>query len=91
MHSAPEGEQSSRPIPDLQEREALKGISLTASIAQALSHRGTPALTAPAAAELGTLALNGAYERWSDADNTDEYSDLARQILSEVQAAISAV
>lgn len=77
--------------PDLREREALKGISLTASIARALRGRGIPALTARTAAELASLALKVAYERWSDMDNTDEYGDLARQALSEVQAAASAL
>lgn len=75
---------------DLQEREALKGISLTASIARDLARRGTPVLTARVAAELSALALTIAYEQWSEADNTDEFSDLARQILSEVQAAAPA-
>ncbi|MER6691808.1 TetR/AcrR family transcriptional regulator [Streptomyces minutiscleroticus] len=74
--------------PDLQEREALKGISLTASVARALAARGTPTLSARVAAELSTLALKVTYERWSDMDNTDEYGDLARRILSEVQAAV---
>ncbi|WP_328495433.1 TetR/AcrR family transcriptional regulator [Streptomyces sp. NBC_00414] len=77
--------------PDLQEREALKGISLTASIARALVRRGVPVLTARVAAELFALALKVTYERWSEVDNTDEYGDLARQTLSEVQAAVPAV
>ncbi|MDF2261003.1 TetR/AcrR family transcriptional regulator [Streptantibioticus ferralitis] len=77
--------------PDLQEREALKGISLTASVAQAIARRGIPVLTARVTAELSTLALKVTYERWSDVDNTDEYRDIARQTLSEVQAAVSAV
>ncbi|MFD5445765.1 TetR/AcrR family transcriptional regulator [Streptomyces tendae] len=77
--------------PDLREREALKGVSLTESIAQALARRGVPDLTARVAAELGALALKVAYERWSEADSTQEFSDLARQALSDVRAGISAV
>jgi hypothetical protein len=77
--------------PDLQEREALKGMSLTASIARAIARRGLPDLVTGVAAELGTLALKMAYERWSDLDNTDDFSDIARQTLSEVQAAVLAV
>jgi AcrR family transcriptional regulator len=76
---------------DLQEREALKGISLTASIARAIAHRGVPGLVARVAAELGALALKMAYEQWSDPGNTEEFSDIARQTLSEVQAAVLAV
>lgn len=74
--------------PDLQEREALKGMNLTASITRAIAHRGAPALMARVTAELATLALKIAYERWSDLDNTDEFSAVARQALGEVQAAV---
>src|SRR5215475_2601825 len=42
--------------PELQEREALKGLGLTASMAGALERRGVPGLTSPVAAELGALA-----------------------------------
>jgi AcrR family transcriptional regulator len=72
---------------DLQEREALKGVSLTASVARALADRGLPDLVARVAAELGALALTLAYKRWSDADGTEEFSAIARQVLGEVQAA----
>jgi AcrR family transcriptional regulator len=77
--------------PDLQEREALKGISLTASIARAIAHRGVPGLVARVTAELGALAMKMTYERWSDPGNTDEFGDIARHALSEVQAAVLAV
>ena len=73
--------------PELQEREALKGLALTASVTGALSRRGVPGLAARVAAELGALAGKIAYERWSDTANDDDYSELARQALTEVQAA----
>ena len=44
--------------PELQEREALKGLGLTASMADALSRRGVPGLTACVAADLGALAMS---------------------------------
>ncbi|MGW7003822.1 helix-turn-helix domain-containing protein [Streptomyces sp. NPDC054933] len=75
--------------PDLQEREALKAMSLTASITGAIARRGVPGLVAGVTAQLGALALKMAYERWSDLGNTDEFSDIARQTLREVQAAVS--
>jgi AcrR family transcriptional regulator len=77
--------------PDLQEREALKGMSLTASIARAMARRGLPDLVARVTAELGALGLKITYERWSDVGNTDEFSAIARQALSEVQAAVLSV
>jgi AcrR family transcriptional regulator len=72
--------------PELQEREALKGLGLIAATAGALSRRGVPDLTSRVAAELGALAWTIAYERWIDTSNDDNFSDLARRALGEVQA-----
>jgi AcrR family transcriptional regulator len=73
--------------PELQEREALKGLGLTASMIDALKRRGVPDLTASVAAQLGALTLKIAYERWSDAANGDEFNEVARRTLTELQAA----
>lgn len=73
--------------PELREREALKGLGLTASMAGALERRGVPDLTACVAAELGALAWKIAYERWTDTANGEEFSALARRTLGELQAA----
>ena len=73
--------------PELQEREALKGLGLTASVAGALSRRGVPDLASRVAAELGALAWTIAYETWIDTSNGDDFSELARRALGEVQAA----
>ena len=73
--------------PELQEREALKGLGLTASMTSALSRRGVPGLTARVAAELGALAWKIAYEHWSDTASGDDFSELARRALGELQAA----
>ena len=73
--------------PELQEREALKGLGLTASMIEALGRRGVPDLSACVAAELGALALKIAYERWSDTVNGGDFSEVARRALGEVQAA----
>jgi AcrR family transcriptional regulator len=73
--------------PELQEREALKGLLLTASMTDALKRRGVPDLTSYVAAELGALAGKIAYERWSDMANGDDFSEVARRTLGEVQAA----
>ena len=75
--------------PELQEREALKGLGLTAAMTGALRSRGVPDLPARVAAELGALALKIAYERWSD-PASGEFGEIARRTLSEVQA-VSAV
>jgi AcrR family transcriptional regulator len=73
--------------PELQEREALKGLALTASMTAALNQHGVPDLTARVAAELGALAWKIAYERWSDPANGDDFSEAARRALGELLAA----
>jgi len=73
--------------PELREREALKGLALTAAMADALKRRGVPDLTACVAAELGALAMKLAHERWSDGG---EFGESARQALGEVLAAVPA-
>jgi AcrR family transcriptional regulator len=73
--------------PELQEREALKGLGLTASMTEALTQRGVPDMTACVAAQLGALALKIAYDRWIDATNDETFSAIARQTLNELHAA----
>lgn len=73
--------------PELREREALKGLGLTAAMVEALKRRGVPDLTSRVAAELGTLGFALAFERWSDTGHDDEFSDVVRRALSEVREA----
>ncbi|WP_344265835.1 TetR/AcrR family transcriptional regulator [Actinomadura napierensis] len=72
---------------ELQEREALKGLALTAAMAGALKRRGVPDLTSRVAAQLGALAMKIAFERWSDTANDDDFGELARRTLRDLQAA----
>ncbi|NVI86443.1 TetR/AcrR family transcriptional regulator [Actinomadura sp. BRA 177] len=74
--------------PELREREALKGLGLTAAMAEALKRRGVPALTSTVAAEMGALAADIAYARWSDPANADDFGETVRQALDEVQTAL---
>ncbi|MFI6436280.1 TetR/AcrR family transcriptional regulator [Streptomyces sp. NPDC050759] len=71
--------------PELQEREALKNLALIASMTDALKERGIPDLTARVAAELGALAAAIAFERWSQTTAGDDFSEIARQALADVQ------
>jgi AcrR family transcriptional regulator len=75
--------------PELREREALKGLALTAAMTDALRERGIPELTACVAAELGALAMKIAYKRWSDGSRGD-FGEAARRAFDEVQTAIAA-
>jgi AcrR family transcriptional regulator len=75
---------------ELQEREALKGLALVASIAEALRLRGVPDITAQMAAQTGTLALKLAYDRWLESDDEAEFGTVARRTLDELQTATAA-
>ena len=76
---------------ELREREALKGLGLTASMTEALVRRGVPDLTACVAAELGALALKIAYERWSEASGGAGFGAVARNALDELMSARDAL
>lgn len=65
----------------------MKSLGLTASLTDALQQRGVADLTARVAAERGALTLKTTYERWSDTANSEEFGEVARRTLSEVQAA----
>jgi AcrR family transcriptional regulator len=73
--------------PELQEREALKALSLAASMTDALKRRGVSDLTAHVASQLGALAWKIAYDRWIDAPDPEDFGELARRTLVELQAA----
>ncbi|MEV7093439.1 helix-turn-helix domain-containing protein [Amycolatopsis sp. NPDC051045] len=73
---------------ELQERDALKGLALTAAMTDALRERGVPDVTARVAAELGALAMKIAYERWIAAA-AEDFGEAARRALDEVRAAIA--
>ena len=71
--------------PELREREALKGLSLIATVVTALEERGVPELTARVAAELGALAMKIAHERWVAAPEGASFGEIARQALAELR------
>jgi AcrR family transcriptional regulator len=73
--------------PELQEREALKALSLTTSMIDALKRRGVADLTAHVAAQLGSLAWKLAYDRWIAAPDREDFGEIARRTLGELQAA----
>jgi AcrR family transcriptional regulator len=66
---------------ELQERDALKSISLAAAMTTALVARGVPDLTAAIAAELGVLAFKRGFTEWSESER-DAEDGLARYTLA---------
>jgi AcrR family transcriptional regulator len=71
---------------ELREREALKELSLVESMTQSLERRGSSALSAAAASQLGALAWRIAFQRWSATTTDDEFGVLARQTIEKLRA-----
>jgi len=78
---------------ELQERDALKSVSLAAAMTAALTDRGVPDTIAALASELGILAFKRAYAEWSDEDReaSDDLAQLALTALAELRAASAAL
>lgn len=66
---------------ELQERDALKSVSLAAAMTTALVARGVPDSTAAIAGELGVLAFKRGYAEWSQSEH-DARDELARYTLA---------
>jgi AcrR family transcriptional regulator len=66
---------------ELQERDALKSVSLAAAMTRALVARGVPDPTAHLAGELGVLAFKRGFAEWSESDH-DTGEALARFTLA---------
>ena len=72
---------------ELQERDALKSVSLAAAMTQALLARGVPGPTAALASELGVLAFKRAFAEWSESPAKDDFAPYAVRALEELRAA----
>jgi len=74
---------------ELQERDALKSVSLAAAMTTALVARGVPDPTAALAGELGLLAFKRGFAEWSegDRDAKDELAGYVLSALDELRAA----
>ena len=74
---------------ELQERDALKHVSLAAAMTTALLARGVGDPVAQLASEMGVLALKRGYVRWtaSDQDASAELAPHTLAALSELRAA----
>ncbi|MET7282366.1 helix-turn-helix domain-containing protein [Kribbella sp. NPDC005582] len=77
---------------ELQERDALKTVGLTAAMVAALAARGIADPVAALAAELGVLAFKRGYATWLESDRPDApFAPYALAALDELQAARSAL
>jgi hypothetical protein len=78
---------------ELQERDALKSVSLAAAMTTALVARGVPDPAAHLAGELGVLAFKRGYAEWSngDRDAGDGLAQYTLAALGELRAASAAL
>lgn len=74
---------------ELQERDALKSVSLAAAMTAGLVSRGVPEMTAAIAAELGLLAFKRGFAEWAqgDRDAADALAPYTLKALDELRAA----
>jgi AcrR family transcriptional regulator len=74
---------------ELQQRDALKSVSLAAAMTAALVARGVPDPIAALASELGVLAFKRGYAEWSDSDRAPEdgFATYLLKALDELRAA----
>jgi len=74
---------------ELQERDALKTVGLTAAMTDALVVRGVPETTAHLAAEFGMLAFKRGYAAWSEGHHSpdDDPAPYMLAALDELRAA----
>jgi AcrR family transcriptional regulator len=78
---------------ELQERDALKTVSLAAAMTTALLARGVDEPMAHLASEMGVLAFKRGYARWVDAghDPADELAPHTLAALAELRTASAAL
>jgi AcrR family transcriptional regulator len=74
---------------ELQERAAFKRAALVEAMTEALRKRRVPELVAELAAELGTRAFYGAFERWATSADQRTLVDYSREMYAELRVAIS--
>ncbi len=72
---------------ELQERDALKSVSMAAAMTAALTARGVPDAAAALAGELGLLAFKRGYAEWADTDADHGLARYTLAALSELRAA----
>jgi AcrR family transcriptional regulator len=78
---------------ELQERDALKIVSLAAAMTAALRVRGVPDPTAQLAGELGVIAFKRGYAAWAagDRDAGDGLAPHTRAALEELRASAASL
>ncbi|MER5950451.1 helix-turn-helix domain-containing protein [Streptomyces sp. NPDC001904] len=78
---------------ELQERDALKIVSLTAAMITALEERGVPGEVAAVAGELGVLAFKRGLAAWSEGERGggEELARCVLEALDRLRAAVASL
>jgi AcrR family transcriptional regulator len=76
--------------PELQERELIKLATIAAALAVVLRGRGVGEPAASLTAEAGIAVFKIAFERWVDASDDHDLSQLIRESLDELRAVTAA-
>ncbi len=74
--------------PELQERELIKMMSLTAAITQTLKQRGTSSAAASLAAEAGLAILRVGFEQWADDPKDRSLTSHLRSARRQLEAVV---
>lgn len=74
---------------ELQERSASKRAALSEAMAHALRTHGISELVADLAAELGTRAFYGAFDRWTSSADPRTLVEYVRVVFGELKTAMS--
>ena len=75
--------------PSLQEREALKMVSLSRAAAEALRARGVPDPAAALAAESGVAVFKAAFEQWVATATATDLGDRMRDALAQLRLTVN--
>lgn len=76
--------------PALQERESLKMTSLAATLADGLTARGVPTITATLAADGGISAFRAAFSQWVADGEQRSFQQIQTEVLHELRSVFGA-
>jgi AcrR family transcriptional regulator len=76
---------------EMQERDQLKHVGLSASMAEALRARGVSAAAAALAGEVGMLAFKAGFAEWVQADAKEDLADLQQDLADRLRKAMAQV
>ncbi|OII33169.1 hypothetical protein BIU98_06985 [Curtobacterium sp. MMLR14_010] len=70
--------------PELRERELLKRAGISAAMTSAFVRQGVDELGARLGGEFGVLALDAAFERWTDGKPTASFGEIAADVVGQL-------